>query len=399
MSITECGAVPNDGEDDGEALRQAVQMVKDDPYTYSGIWIPEGLFDIRSYVGDRSATAADFTGIRVLGAGPWHSQLLAHLGTWTQWCANYNTGNNTVIRDVALHGTTIARGWAQDGKTLGAIALSGSGAHFIENVWFEHWNANAWLSDASGVLTENRVKNSWADGYNSHNNTYGMIYTKNYLRSTGDDALAIFSSCERSITLARNIQITNNTVDCTYWATGITIWGGEDIDIANNMVRDTALHCGIALSSWGYESPATNDVWIRNNRIERCGNVNEGNQDNAAFGMTPATPIFTHGEYNTVYKNTYFENNEAVDNPSVFMRISSQSGADEVFMNVRYNYIRNTCLSFPDRQRIIDYRTAAVKGENIFAYNVFEGAYTKFKTSNTQSMTDVLIGNVPNNWE
>lgn len=398
LSITECGAIPNDGLDDGEALRKAVQTVKDDPYNYFGIWIPEGLFDITSYTGDRGATAADFSGIRVLGAGEWYSQLLTHLGSWTQWCANYNIAENTVIRDVALHSGAIARGWATDGVTLGAIGLNGTGATFVENVWFEHWNANIWIADGVGVYAKNRVKNTWADGFNAHDSSKNMQFYKNYLRATGDDALAVFSSCEKKVNLSEDIQIRNNTVIGVYWASGITIWGAKDLDITNNLVADIALHTGIGLNSWGYESPAPENLWIRNNRIERCGNVNEGNQDNGAFGLTPAHAKYTHGTYNNIYKNIFCENNEFIDNPSVFMRISSQNGADDVFLNIRYNYIRNTCLAFPERRRVVDYRTSSVKGKDIFSYNVLEGAYEKFRTSNTSDMTDVLVGNVPDNW-
>ena len=49
ISITECGAVANDGLDDGPALRAAVDMVNEDPYTYAGVWIPDGTFDIDVY--------------------------------------------------------------------------------------------------------------------------------------------------------------------------------------------------------------------------------------------------------------------------------------------------------------------------------------------------------------
>ncbi len=76
-------------------------------------------------------------------------------------------------------------------------------------------------------------------------------------------------------------------------------------------------------------------------------------------GMTPG---YYSENYNSIFYNVYFENNETIDNPSVFFRISSQPEAYLVDIDLRYNYVRNTCLAFPERRRLFQWQTSDVMG-------------------------------------
>lgn len=413
LSITECGAVPNDGIDDGPALRMAAKMVQDDPYTYGGLWIPEGTFEILTYTGDRNCTAADFSNICVKGSGLWTSRLFTGKHQGTAWAANFTVMNGkdsnkaSVIRDLAFYGTATARGWALDsnGDSMGAICFNGTGAVFAQNVWIEHYNCGFWVQNGHGVYKNTRIKNTWADGINLHNESDGVVYEKTFSRSNGDDALPIFSSTsikkgetEKTIDVVRDITIRNNTVSAVWHASGITLWGAEDAIVSNNHLKDMCGGAGIALFGWGYETCGTDNVWIKNNRFERCGTKSG---DGQLVGAVQIVPGKIQPGGNNKYKNTYFDNNEFIDNPYVLMRVSSQAGSDEVLFDMRYNYARNAGLAITNasRRHLINYLNSAAHGTIKYFYNVFEGEYYGFKyLGGNPTIEDILVGNMPEQW-
>lgn len=394
LSIIDCGAIANDGLDDGEALRKAVDEVNANPTKYRGIWIPAGTFDIYSYAGSNLMTAADFTGIRVLGSGEWTTKLLAHLGAWTDDSGNFKVGENTIVRSMSIHGTAIARR-SVDGIVTGANAFNGWDSVFFENIWLEHWGAGGWISNPSGVFRNNRIKNTWADGINVNRSATDIIFEKNFMRGTGDDSIAVFSNCEYGEAISENIVIKANTTVAPWVACGIAIWGGRNIKVTHNMVNDVALHGGIGLKQWGVLAPAGENIWYTYNRIERCGNWNEGNQLNAAFEAIPGE--FTELR-NCTFRNIYFDNNECIDNPFLFMRISSHPMAENIYISFRNNYIRNTGLATPEERTLFIWHTSSVKGTAWFKDNVFDGEYDNLKVSRATEMEEQYIGNLPNNW-
>lgn len=397
LSITECGACPNDGMDDAEALRSAVEKVNANPYTYDGIWIPEGTFDIINYIGEKNCHAAAFEGLRVLGSGMWTSRFVNHRHQGTLWAANYTIGNGTVIRDLAFHGQTRSRSFSD-----GAICLNGTGMNHIDNVWIEHYNGGVWVMNGSGVYHNMRIKNTWADGINNHNTSDGLVYSKCFARSNGDDPFVVFSNSTtvNGVTthdLVQDVKMINNTAHSTWHASSITIWGGKDIDIMNNLIRDVASGAGISLNAWGWGTCGTENVWITHNRIERCGALAYDGQATGPISIVPGT---AWDDCNNKYIDTYFENNEFIDNPYLLMRVSSQSGADEVLFDMNYNYARNAGLAFTNKasKRLIEYLNKATHGELDYFYNVYEGEYYKWKTSSTEDVKENFVGNWPEQW-
>lgn len=396
LSITDCGAVANDDIDDGVAIRKAVQTVKDNPTTYRGIWIPDGTFDIREYDDPYVMRAADFSGIRVLGSGEWTSRLICHLGNWTADSGNFWVGDDAVIRDVSLTGTAISRAKvAADGTTASANAIGGRGRVFLENVWMDHWCAAVWIANPSGVYRNNRTTNTWADGLNMNRNAIDMVVTNNYAKNTGDDAFAVFSDCIYGEAMPEKITIRNNTVIAPWNACGVSIWGGQYITVTHNIVTDSALHAGMSVKTWGVDTTAIKDTVFKYNRIERSGNWNEGNQLNAAFEVTGWNP---EKKREMGVERVSFENNECIDNPYLFMRISTADTSDPVNMTFRDNYIRNTGLATPQDRRLYIYNTPCVRGKIVFSGNIFDGTYDRLNESKTVQMEESFLDNYPNNW-
>lgn len=397
LSITECGAIPNDGQDDAEAFRAAIEAVRNDSYTYAGIWIPQGQFDMIKY--EDHGLAADFTGLRLAGAGIRYGKF-QNYDIYPEWNAAYYASGNTMMHNFMLQGNSKQRNFGQDGMGTSTIAVAGKpgdGSNVITEVWCTHWNAGFWLENASGTYYKIRNTNLWADGINVHGeSSSGVIYEKFYNRSAGDDALAIFSVSEEESNIVRNVDIKHNSCIATWWASGIAVWGGQDIVIHNNLTTDNGFSSGIGLRGWGFVCPGPKNILIKNNRIERCGNWNSGNQYNAAMEIVPGE----HSDYyDASYENLTFEGNECIDNPVLFMRTSSHPTAEEIKgVYVNYNYIRNTMLGYPEDKWLMNYRTESVRGQYSYFYNVFEGECSEFNHKNTTQVVDTLIGNLPYNW-
>jgi len=399
LSITDCGAIPNDGEDDAIALRNAVDTVNADPDTYRGIWIPEGTFDMKKYKKyNWNTAAADFTGLRVLGAGAWYSKFVSYYNdlSYVGWTPDYRTGNNTVLRDFAIFADeTYIREFA---LAYGSrVGLWGSGSHFISNMWFENTGACTWLYDANGVFDNNRIYNTWADGFNLNCDCAGVMYINNYLRGTGDDSLALFADSREKSSRIHDAKIKNNTTHCNWTAAGVDLWGGDDIIVENNLIVDSAAF-GIAMHSaiGAAQCPMPNDIWIRNNTLIHCGEKSDLATGRGAIFIVSS---IQQGDspYVTVTKmeDVYIENNEFLDNPYAFFVAFANGNRDDINPEMRYNYIRNVGIAVPGDEYLTSYSNGVVQGNIEYSYNVFEGKSANMRKSYSNLVNEYLNNNIP----
>ena len=102
----------------------------------------------------------------------------------------------------------------------------------VDNVWIQHATSAFWCAGVGGMAQNCRVLSMWSDGGNFNNvqsaNGIGMnlAYSNNFVRGTGDDAMAINSvnynvngSTTTYYTTMSNITYVNNTA--------IDAWGGK----------------------------------------------------------------------------------------------------------------------------------------------------------------------------
>ncbi|MGW4027500.1 CARDB domain-containing protein, partial [Streptomyces sp. NPDC005009] len=156
VSITEYGAVPNDGIDDTDAIQRAVTA--DQKGDIPCVWIPAGQWRQEQKIltdDPLNRGTHNQVGIRdvtVRGAGMWHSQLYTltppHLANGINHPHEGNFGfdidDNTKISDIAIFGSGTIRGG--DGNAEGGVGLNGRfGKNTkISNVWIEHANVGVW---------------------------------------------------------------------------------------------------------------------------------------------------------------------------------------------------------------------------------------------------------------
>ncbi|WP_410598484.1 CARDB domain-containing protein [Amycolatopsis sp. lyj-90] len=320
-SITEYGAVPNDGNDDSAAIQRAVT---DDQNGVIGcVWIPAGQWRQEKKIltddpnvpnGGGQYNQIGISNVTIRGAGMWHSQLYSLIEPQNAGGINHpHEGNfgfdidkNTQISDIAIFGSGRIRGG--DGNAEGGVGLNGrfgTGTK-ISNVWIEHANVGVWVGrDYSNLpslwgpgdgleFSGMRIRNTYADGINFTNGTRNSKVFNSSFRTTGDDSLAVWANQyvkDTSQDIAHDNVFANNTIQLPWRANGIAVYGGYGNKIENNIVLDTMNYPGIMLATDHDPLPFSGQTLIANNALYRCGGVFWGEQQE--FG---AITFFAQGK-------------------------------------------------------------------------------------------------------
>ena len=298
VSLTEYGAVPNDGLDDTDALQRAVTA--DQNGQIPCVWIPAGQWrQEQKILTDDPLDRGQFNqvGIRdvtIRGAGMWHSQLYTlpppheagginhpHEGNF-----GFDIDHNTQISDIAVFGSGAIRGG--DGNAEGGVGLNGrfGKGTKISNVWIEHANVGVWAGrDYSDIpelwgpgdgleFSGMRIRNTYADGINFANGTRNSTVFNSSFRNTGDDALAVWASKyvkDTSVDVGHDNHFRNNTIQLPWRANGIAVYGGYGNTIENNIISDTMNYPGIMLATDHDPLPFSGQTLIANNALHRTG--------------------------------------------------------------------------------------------------------------------------------
>lgn len=252
LSITDYGAVANDGNDDYSAIVSCIEAAKSQG---KEVWIPAGTFNLTE------KRPLEVNGVTIRGAGMWYSNLVG-VGaafTYSGTCKFYDfamTGNATVRRD---------------SEDLAGFEGKGAASNVtIQNIWMEHMKVGVWSYQTTGLIIQGcRIRNTYADGINMCSSTNNATVRNNNLRNTGDDCIAIWpwqgDSC--------NNTIEYNTIQCPNLANGIAVYGGSGNSVLNNSIYDTINNgSGICLGT-DYDTPNgfSGTTTVKGNVLVRCG--------------------------------------------------------------------------------------------------------------------------------
>ncbi|WP_405151116.1 discoidin domain-containing protein [Sphaerisporangium sp. NBC_01403] len=321
-SITQYGAVPNDGLDDTAAIQRAVTDNQNG--VISCVWIPAGQWrQEQKILTDDPLNRGQYnqvgiSNVTIRGAGMWHSQLYTltepqdvvgginhpHEGNF-----GFDIDSNTQISDIAIFGSGRIRGG--DGNDEGGVGLNGRfGLNTkITNVWIEHANVGVWVGrdydnipalwgPADGLqFSGMRIRDTYADGINFTNGTRNSRVFNSSFRTTGDDALAVWANQavkDQVVDNTHDNHFVNNTIQLPWRANGIAIYGGYDNSIENNLIYDTMNYPGIMLATDHSPLPFSGTTLIANNAIYRGGGVfwNE-DQEFGAITLFPSSRDIT----------------------------------------------------------------------------------------------------------
>jgi hypothetical protein len=300
-SITEYGAVPDDGIEDTTAIQRAV--TDDQNGVINCVWIPAGQWrQEKKILTDDPLNRGQYnqvgiSNVTIRGAGMWYSQLYSliqpqdavgsinhpHEGNF-----GFDIDNNTQISDIAIFGSGRIRGG--DGNAEGGVGLNGRFGQNtrISNVWIEHSNVGVWVGrdydnipdlwgPADGLeFSGMRIRDTYADGINFTNGTRNSKVFNSSFRTTGDDSLAVWANRyvkDPSVDIAHDNHFVNNTIQLPWRANGLAIYGGYGNSIENNLVYDTMNYPAIMLATDHDPLPFSGTTLIANNGIQRGGGV------------------------------------------------------------------------------------------------------------------------------
>jgi hypothetical protein len=315
-SITTYGAVPNDGIDDTAAIQHAVMDNQNG--IISCVWIPVGQWrqEQKILTPDPARGQYNQKGIRnatIRGAGMWYAQLytntepqnvVGNINHPAEGNVGFDIDDNTQISDIAIFGMTTNRA----NRGHGLNGRFGQNTK-ITNVWIEHVNVGAWVgrdytdtpaywNPADGLqFSGMRIRDTYADGINFSNGTRNSKVFNSSFRTTGDDSMAVWASTfvkNTAVDIGHDNHFVNNTVQLTWRANGIAIYGGYGNTIENNLIYDTMNYPGIMLATDHSPLPFSGTTLIANNGLYRTGGAfwNEA-QEFGAITLFPSTSDIT----------------------------------------------------------------------------------------------------------
>ncbi|GAA3231300.1 glycosyl hydrolase family 28-related protein [Actinocorallia longicatena] len=264
------GADPLGRRDSAGAIDKAIAFAKKAKLR---VYIPPGVYRV-----DRHIIVDDVT---IEGAGSWYTIIKGR-----------EVALDTPAPDGSVHtGVGFYGRYAQDGgsknvhlsgfaiqgdvrERIDADQVNGVGGAMsdstIDGLYIQHTKVGLWFD---GPMNNTKITNSVivdqiADGLNFHTGVSNSLVRNNFLRNTGDDALAMWSEK----TSNANNTFDHNTVQSPTLANGIAIYGGAGTTVSGNLVADpvregSALHVG---SRFGAEA-FTGGLLFSGNTTARAG--------------------------------------------------------------------------------------------------------------------------------
>ena len=284
LSITSYGAIPNNLNFDNTS---AINKCFSDARTQGKIaWIPAGTFCINGDSGGLNAT-----GITIEGAGPWYSTIYRVAPANNhQGIANIINAVSCTLSNVLLDCNAFSRDGANNN---GAVDFSGTN-WIVNNIWIQHVTSSFWCAGVNGIAENCRTLSTWADGGNFNNvqsdNGIGMnlVYSNNFVRGTGDDAMAInsvhvniFGTTTNYYTAMSNIVYVNNTALCPWGGKCMGIYGGVNDVVENNLLEDCARYMGLGVMRFGVNGSDLLSATVVGNTLLRCGGNGYSQQQQA----------------------------------------------------------------------------------------------------------------------
>ena len=252
VSITDFGAVANDGSDDYQAFMAAIESAK---ASKKSVYIPEGQFDFSEQL---HISAPE--GVKISGAGQWHTKLHFTSTKIGGGGIVFEHGTNKIdFGNVSMDSDLTSR-YNEGANYKGISGTLGNGSS-IHDIKIEHFEVGAWIGDyapasdmhyTDGLTISNAtIRNNLADGVNFAQGTSNSTVINSNIRGNGDDGLATWSSIHENTNahVAENNRFLNNTVELGWRAAGIGIFGGKGHEVANNLIKDNANWGGVRLNT------------------------------------------------------------------------------------------------------------------------------------------------------
>lgn len=324
LSVVDFGADRTGRKDSSDAIQAAIDEASGTGRT---VWIPGGTFKVtRHLIVDK---------VTMRGAGPWYSVLTGEdVGVYGRY--NPDPSSDVHLSDFAIFGEVQERNDTDQVNAIGG-ALNHS---TVDNVWMQHNKVGVWVDGPMDDLKISRVRilNQTADGLNFHDGVTNSEVVDSYVRTTGDDGLAMWSENHPNV----NNVFDRNTVKVPVLANNIAIYGGSGIRVTNNLVTDTVTQGGgIQIANRFNAVPLAGTTTIAGNHLLRTGTLDLFSHiGNGALWFWAGDSALT-GKVNVTnnliedssYEAIHFYGDHPVSNVNFDRNIISKAGTFAVQLN------------------------------------------------------------------
>ncbi|GAA4563247.1 glycosyl hydrolase family 28-related protein [Planotetraspora kaengkrachanensis] len=230
------GADPSGRRDSAGAFDKAVAFAK---RTHLKVYIPPGTYQVNRHI-----VVDDVT---IEGAGNWYTIIKGREVALSTPApdGSVHTGVGFYGKDASAGGSRNVHlsGFAIEGDVRERIdtdQVNGVGGAMsdstIDGLYIHHTKVGVWFDGPmkNVKVANNVIVDQIADGLNFHTGVTDSVAKNNFVRNTGDDALAMWSE---KVSNARN-TFDHNTVQTPVLANGIAIYGGTDTTVSNNLIAD-----------------------------------------------------------------------------------------------------------------------------------------------------------------
>ncbi|MCL7378050.1 right-handed parallel beta-helix repeat-containing protein [Streptomyces sp. 35G-GA-8] len=379
LSVVSSGADPNFVKDSTVAIQSTVNAARTQG---KSVWIPPGKYLTNSL----APTPLDFTGVKVEGAGMWYTTIYRKVPLpANSWRSQILVGSGTTLTDLQIDANAIWRGIGGTGGSDYGINASGAGGWLVDRIWTRHIDAN-WLSGTNGIMRNSRTADSYGDGFNVNNGNTpspdklgrNITVQNNFARNTGDDSFATYSDAGASGTNGQmsGTKILNNTAIAPWWANGIRIAGGQNVEVRNNLVNSVSSNSALEISVFGDTGHPLESATVSGNVLIGGGGWN-GVRHGVRIGSPSSTSLFPNA----------FTNVTMSDN---IMRGSLRAGLyiDRTRVNAT---LRNNTIDRPAKQGI--WIPTGVTGTGTFTGNTIQNLFPgQVATQNDSPATFKITG-------
>lgn len=264
------GADPTGRHDSADAIDRAIAFAR---RVHLPVYVPPGTYQVNRHIMVDHVT--------IEGAGNWYTIFRGHQVTLSS-----PAPDGSIHTGVGFYGEPASAGGSHD-VHLSGFAIEGDvreridtdqvngigGAmsdSTIDGLYIDHTKVGMWFDGPMTNLriTDNMIVNQVADGINFHTGVTNSLVRNNFIRNTGDDALAMWSDRIADA----NDTFDHNTVQTPVLANGIAFYGGTDDTASDNLVADPIREgSGIQVGSRFGSQPFTGHLWITDNTTVRAG--------------------------------------------------------------------------------------------------------------------------------
>lgn len=332
VSVTDHGAIANDGKDDLAAFKAAVSAAVAAGKT---LYIPEGTFNLGG-MWEIGSVSSKINNITITGAGLWHTNIQFTNPNAAGGGISLRVTGKLDFSNVYMNSNLRSR-YGQNAIYKGFMDNFGTNS-IIHDVWVEHFECGMWVGDyahtpaiyATGLIVENsRIRNNLADGINFSQGTSNSTVRNSSIRNNGDDGLAVWTSNTNGAPAGVNNTFSYNTIENNWRAAAIAFFGGSGHKADHNYIIDTVGGSGIRMNTVfpGYHFQNNTDIVFSDTTI-----INSGTSQDLYNGERGAIDLEAS---NDAIKNVTFTNIDIINT----QRDAVQFGYGGGFENIVFNNI------------------------------------------------------------